>query len=124
MTTLNKSRQNPLKYEICEKEFKSSKGLKNLFNIVHQLMEEHQCNIFQKGFKLQAGHLKTHINSVHNIKKDHKCDSCGKTFSDTGNLKKHINAVHSGQKDHKCDSCTWKGIFSVRKFEKPIEFCS
>ena len=75
MASLNKSRQNPVKCEICEKEFKSNNILKNHFNIVHKLMEEHQCNICQKGFKLQS-QLTAHVKITHENKKYHKCDSC------------------------------------------------
>ena len=47
MATLNKRQQtkNPLKCEICAKEFKSNKSTKNHFNIIHKLMKENQCNI-------------------------------------------------------------------------------
>ena len=39
MADLNESRQqqkNPLKCEICDKEFKSNSGIKNHFNLVHK----------------------------------------------------------------------------------------
>ena len=73
MANLNKTRQNLLKCEICDKEFKSSKGLKNHIDIVHKLMEEHhQCNTCQKVFKLQS-QLTSHVKTVHEKKKYHKC---------------------------------------------------
>ena len=70
MADLNKSRQDPLKCEICDKDFKSNNGLKNHFNIVHKLMKEHQCNICQKVFKLQT-QLNSHVKIVHENKKYH-----------------------------------------------------
>ena len=53
MADLNKLReqqQNPLKCEICDREFKSNNTLKKHFNIVHRLIKEHQCNICQNVF--------------------------------------------------------------------------
>ena len=47
---IRQQQQNPLKCEICDKEFKSNSGLKNHFNLVHKLMKENQCKICQKGF--------------------------------------------------------------------------
>ena len=44
----------PLKCEICDKEVKSSKGLKRHFNIIHDLEREHQCNICQRIFNVQS----------------------------------------------------------------------
>ena len=82
MADINKSRQkqqNPLKCEICEKEFKSNNGLKNHFNIVHKLMKEYECKIFQKVFKLQT-QLNSHVKIVLENKKYHKCNSCKKSF--------------------------------------------
>ena len=60
MADLNKSRQNPFKCEICDKEFRDIKGLKNHLNLVHKLMGEHQCNICQSVFKLQK-QLNSHV---------------------------------------------------------------
>ena len=77
MAGLNKSRYNPPKCEICDKEFKSNTGLKKHFTIVHKLMKEHQCNICQKVFKLQS-QLTLHMKIAHENKKYHICDSCKK----------------------------------------------
>ena len=74
MADSNKSRQKQqhhLRCEICDKEFKSSKGLKNHFILVHKLMKEHQCNICQKVFKLQS-QLTSHVKIAHGNKKYHK----------------------------------------------------
>ena len=79
MASLNKFKQNPVKCEICEKEFKSKNSLKNHFNIVHKLLEKHQCNICQKVFSILS-QLTKHVKFVHENKKNHKCDSCGKAF--------------------------------------------
>ena len=76
---LRQQQQNPLKCEICDKEFKSNNGLKYHFNIVHKLMEEHQCNICQSEFKLQS-QLISHMKNTHENKKYHKCDLCEKPF--------------------------------------------
>jgi len=46
----NGQNQIPLKCEICDKEYKNNRGLKNHFNIIHNLEKEHQCNICQKFF--------------------------------------------------------------------------
>ena len=76
MANLNKLRQNQqnsLKCEICDKEFKSNKGLKNHLKIVHKLMEKNQCNICQKDFKLHR-QLTCHVKIVHGNKKYFKCD--------------------------------------------------
>ena len=51
----------PLKCEICDKEVKSSKGLKRHFNIIHDLEREHQCNICQRIFNVQS-QLTSHMN--------------------------------------------------------------
>ena len=93
MENHKKLRQNqiPLKCEICDKEFKSNKGLKEHINIVHKLMKEHQCNICQKVFKLQS-QLTSHVKIAHENKKYHKCDSCQKSFSTAQVLKIHINS--------------------------------
>ena len=94
-----------IKCEICDKEFKTKNGLKNHFNITHDLEKEHHCNICQKAFNI-LNQLTTHMKVVHSKnKKHHKCDSCGKEYSQTGHLNRHINAIHNSQKDHKCDSC-------------------
>ena len=69
-----------LKCEICDKEYKNNKGLKNHFNIIHNLEKEYCCNICQKIFNVQ-GELTVHLKSIHANKKDHKCDSCKKSFS-------------------------------------------
>ena len=90
-----------LKCEICDKEYKNNKGLKNHFNIIHNLEKEYCCNICQKIFNVQ-GELTVHLKSIH-ANKDHKCNSCGKSFLGSGILKTHINSVHNGQKDHKCN---------------------
>ena len=82
MANLNKNRQqqqNPLKCEICEKEFKGKNGSKKHFNFVHKLMEEHQCNICQKAFKLKS-QLTSHMKIAHENKKYHICDSCKKNI--------------------------------------------
>ena len=71
MVNSNKSRQNPIECEICDKEFKSNNGLKNHFNIVHKLMKKYQCNICQSIFKLQC-HLNYHMKIAHQNKKYHK----------------------------------------------------
>ena len=68
MADSNKSRQNSLKCEICEKEFKSHNCLKNDYNIVHKLMKENQCNICQRVFKLQSK-LTSHVEIAHENKK-------------------------------------------------------
>ena len=65
------SPQNKPKCEICDNEFKTIKGLKNHFNIVHKLMKENQCNICQKVFKLQS-QLTSHVKIAHENKKYHK----------------------------------------------------
>ena len=80
---VRQQQQNPLKCEICDKEFKSNSGLKNHFNIVHKLMKENQCKICQKGFKHQS-ELISHGKIAHENKKYHKCDSCEKSFSQAG----------------------------------------
>ena len=72
---LRQQQQNPLKCEICDKEFKSNNGLKRHFNIVHKLMKELQCNICQKVFKTQS-ELTKHVKNSHENHKPHKCDSC------------------------------------------------
>ena len=59
---------NPFKCEICEKEFKKSKGLKYHFNISHNLKQQHQCNICQKVFNIQS-QLNSHVKIVHGNKK-------------------------------------------------------
>ena len=72
--------QIPLKCEICDKEFKNNKSLKNHFNIIHNYLEKkHQCNICQKYFNIQS-QLSGHLKSVHEKKKDHKCDFCRNFF--------------------------------------------
>ena len=86
-----------LKCEICDKDFKNSKGLKYHFKFIHTLEKEYV-------FKLQS-QLNVHMKIVHEKKKLYKCDSYEKAFSIAGNLKTHMNTVHNGQKDHKCDSC-------------------
>ena len=71
MADLNESRQqqkNPLKCEICDKDFKSNSGTKNHFNLVHKLMQEHHCNICQSVFKLQR-QLTSHVKIAHENKK-------------------------------------------------------
>ena len=89
------------KCEICDKEYKYNKGLKNHVNITHNLGKECRCNICQKVFNSQK-QLTVHLKSIH-ANKDHKCNSCGKSFLGSGILKTHINSVHNGQKDHKCN---------------------
>ena len=71
---LRQQQQNPLKCEVCDKEFKSNHGLKNHLNKVHKLMKEHQCNICQSIFKLQS-QLTSHVKITHENKKYHKCDT-------------------------------------------------
>ena len=66
MADLDNSRQqqqNPLKCEICDKEFRSNNGLKSHLNLVHKSMKEHQCNICQSVFKLQR-QLSSHVNLI------------------------------------------------------------
>ena len=58
---LRQKQQSPLKCKICDKEFKSNKGLKK------------------------------HIDSVHNRQKEDNCDSCGKAFYQARDLKRHID---------------------------------
>ena len=78
-----------LKCEICDKEFKTKNGLKNHFNITHDLQKEHLCNICQKAFNI-LNQLTTHMKVVHSKNKAyHKCESCGKALSDSGKLKRH-----------------------------------
>ena len=50
MDNLKKLKQNQiqLKCEICDKEFKTNNGLKNHFDITHNLEKEYQCNICQR----------------------------------------------------------------------------
>ena len=82
MANSNENRQqqqNPLKCEICDKEFKSNNGLKTHLNLVHKLMKEHQCNICQAVFKVQR-QLNSHVKIAHENKKYHKCDSCESHF--------------------------------------------
>ena len=38
-----------LKCEICYKEFKNIRGLKNHFNTIHDLEKRFECDICQKG---------------------------------------------------------------------------
>ena len=78
MHDLKKLRQikNPLKCEICDKEFKNSNSLKYHFNITHNLEKEYQCNICQKVFHIKKI-LDTHVKIVHENKKNHNCNSCG-----------------------------------------------
>ena len=56
MDNLKKSKQNPIpcKCEICDKEFKTDKGLKYHFNITHKSEKILQCNICQKIFNTQS----------------------------------------------------------------------
>ena len=63
--------QIPLKCEICCKDFKNIRGLKNHFNTVHDLEKEYKCNICQKVFNIQS-QLNSHVKIVHGNKK-HKC---------------------------------------------------
>ena len=62
MSHFKRLRQNqiPLKCEICEKEFKNTRGLKTHFDITHDLKKEHQCNICQKVFNIK-GYLTNHM---------------------------------------------------------------
>ena len=78
-----------IKCEICDKEFKTKNGLKNHFNITHDLQKEHLCNICQKAFNI-LNQLTTHMKVVHSKNKAyHKCESWGKALSDSGKLKRH-----------------------------------
>ena len=99
MKNLKKLRKDQIKCEICDKEFKTKNGLKNHFNITHDLEKEHHCNICQKAFNI-LNQLTTHMKVVHSKnKKYHKCVSCERLFSRAGNLKIHINTVHNGVKE-------------------------
>ena len=81
----------PPKCEICDKEFKNNKRLKNHFNIIHN---------FKKECQNSQNQLTMHLKSVHANKKDHKCESCRKLFTNAGNLKKHINTVQITNVSH------------------------
>ena len=55
-------KQNPSKCDICDKDFKSTDGLRAHFNGVHNVIKEHQCNICQKVIRFQCqliSHVKT-----------------------------------------------------------------
>ena len=57
MENLKKMKLNQIplfKCEICDKEFKTNKGLKHHFNITHNFEKEYQCNICQKVFNNQS----------------------------------------------------------------------
>ena len=64
MADLNRSRQNLIQCEICDKEFKSNTALRKHFNIVHKLMKENQCNICQSVFMFQS-QLTSHVKIAH-----------------------------------------------------------
>ena len=61
MDNLTKLRQKEIfineqiyKCEICDKELKNKESLKMHVNIVHKFVNEHQCNICQKKFKMHS----------------------------------------------------------------------
>ena len=83
MENLKQFRKKPTlaqKCDICDKEFKNTKGLKYHVNIIHNLEKEYQCNVCQKAFNTQRK-LTLHEKIVHENKKHHKCDSCEKSFA-------------------------------------------
>ena len=70
--------------DICDKDFKNKNGLKNHYNIKHDIgaLQPKACNICDKTL---IGSLTLHINNVHG-KKIHKCDSCNRYCSTIGTL--------------------------------------
>ena len=76
-------------WNLWQREFRTKNGLKNHFNITHDLQKEHLCNICQKAFNI-LNQLTTHMKVVHSKNKAyHKCESCGKALSDSGKLKRY-----------------------------------
>ena len=75
MDNLKKTKKDkiPLKCEVCDKEFKSNRGLKFHFNIIHNFEKEHRCNICQKVFHIRRK-LTLHVKFVHENNKHHKLD--------------------------------------------------
>lgn len=76
----------------CAKTYRSSIGLKDHINSIHQGVRAYACNQCEKRF-FTSSNLNGHM-VLHTGEKPFACEQCNRSFSRRANLKKHCLSCH------------------------------
>uniref|UniRef100_A0A7S1TIR1 C2H2-type domain-containing protein n=1 Tax=Compsopogon caeruleus TaxID=31354 RepID=A0A7S1TIR1_9RHOD len=98
--------------EACGKLFRTSRDVRQHFQVVHENIKSYVCDTCGVAFGLK-GNLVKHQRNMHVARRiSFSCNTCHRVFSMKGNLTKHIQTVHERLRPFACDLCS--ALFSRR----------